>query len=178
MKNVIIISSSPRTGGNSETLAKEFERGAKEAGNNVEFIRLKDYNLKYCIGCYACSQSGKCFQLDGMNELGEKLTKADVIVFATPVYFYSMSGQLKVFIDRLVPFYTKIQADIYLITSQWDTSKEMMDNTLNAIRGCTRDCFENCEEKGVLYGVGLEKLNDAQKNNGIILEAYNMGKSV
>lgn len=178
MKNVIIISSSPRTGGNSETLAKEFERGAKESGNNVEFVRLKDLNLGYCIGCYACHKSGKCFQSDGMNELGEKLTKADVIVFATPVYYYSMSGQLKVFIDRLVPYYTKIRADIYLIVSQWDSSKEMMENTLNSIRGCTRDCFENCEEKGVIYGVGLENLNDAKNNPKLMQEAYTLGKNI
>lgn len=178
MKNVIIISSSPRTGGNSETLAKEFERGAKESGNNVEFVRLKDLNLGYCIGCYACHKSGKCFQSDGMNELGEKLTKADVIVFATPVYYYSMSGQLKVFIDRLVPYYTKIRADIYLIASQWDSSKEMMENTLNSIRGCTRDCFENCEEKGVIYGVGLENLNDAKNNPKLMQEAYTLGKNI
>lgn len=178
MKNVIIISSSPRTGGNSETLAKEFERGAKESGNNVEFVRIKDLNLGYCIGCYACHKSGKCFQSDGMNELGEKLTKADIIVFATPVYYYSMSGQLKVFIDRLVPYYTKIRADIYLIASQWDSSKEMMENTLNSIRGCTRDCFENCKEKGVIYGVGLENLNDAKNNPKLMQEAYTLGKNI
>lgn len=178
MKNVVIISSSPRAGGNSETLANEFARGARDAGNSVEVIRLRDYNLKYCIGCYACKNSGQCFQNDGMNEISQKLLKADVIVFATPVYYYSMSGQLKVFIDRLVPIYTKIRADIYLIASQWDTSEEIMENTFNSIRGCTQDCFENCEEKGVIYGVGLEKVGDASKHPSLLAESYNMGKNV
>lgn len=178
MKNVVIISSSPRAGGNSETLANEFARGARESGNNVEVIRLRDYNIKYCIGCYACRSAGQCFQNDGMNEIAQKLLEADVIVLATPVYFYSMSGQLKVFIDRLVPFYTKIRADIYLIATQWDTSKEIMENTLNAIRGCTVDCLDDCEEKGVIYGVGLEKVGDASNHPEYLNQAYNMGKNV
>lgn len=107
MKNVVIISSTPRANGNSFVLAKEFARGASDASNNVEIINLKDYDLNYCKGCFACFKIGKCVQNDGMNEIASKLIKADVIVFATPVYFYSVSGQLKVFIDRLVPVYKK-----------------------------------------------------------------------
>ncbi|MBQ7351471.1 MAG: flavodoxin family protein [Clostridia bacterium] len=178
MKNVIIISSTPRVGGNSEVLSNEFARGAKDAGHNVEVIQLRDLNLKYCVGCYACHSTGKCIHNDGMNEISEKLLNADVIVFATPVYFYSMSGQLKVFIDRLVPHYTKISADIYLIATQWDAYEENMENTFNAIRGCTADCFENCQEKGVIYGVGLNNIGDAQKNQEYMSQAYTMGKNV
>ena len=178
MKNVIIISSSPRVGGNSETLAKEFERGAKEAGNSVEFVNLREMNLKYCMACYNCHNTGKCVHNDGMNELYDKLIKADVLVFATPVYFYSMSGQLKVFFDRLVPCYTKIKADIYMIASQWDSDTEIMENTFNAIRGATKYCFEDCEEKGLIYGVGLDDRGDALKNQKLLTEAYEMGKNV
>ena len=178
MKNVIVISSTPRINGNSEVLANEFARGSKDAGHNVEVIKLRDYNLKYCNGCYACHKTGKCIYNDGMNELSEKLLRADVIVFATPVYFYSMSGQLKVFIDRLVPVYTQITADTYLIASQWDSDKKIMENTFNAIRGCTLECFENCKEKGVIYGVGLDGLGEAKNNKEYMLQAYNMGKNV
>ena len=177
MKNVIIISSTPRVGGNSETLANEFARGAKDAGHNVEVVNLRDFNLNYCIGCYSCHKTGKCFRNDGMNELAEKLLNANVIVLATPVYFYSMSGQLKVFIDRLVPVYEKIRADIYMIASQWDSDKAIMENTFNAIRGCTKDCFENCTEKGLIYGTGLSELGDA-KSSTYMTQAYEMGKNV
>lgn len=177
MKNVVIISSTPRVGGNSEILAKEFARGAEEAGNHVEIINLREHNIGYCIGCYACHKTGKCFQKDKMNEIGEKLEKADVIVFATPVYFYSMSGQLKVFIDRLVPFYTKIRADIYLVATQWDPYEESMENTFNSIRGCTVDCFENCEEKGVIYGTGLDEAGAVKKRSDLLTLAYDMGKN-
>ena len=178
MKNVIIISSTPRINGNSELLAKEFGRGAVDSGHNVEIINLRDYDLKYCIGCYACHSTGKCIHKDGMNELSEKLLKADVIVLATPVYFYSMSGQLKSFIDRLVPIYTKIKADIYLIATQWDSYEENMEKVFEAIRGCTLDCLEGCEEKGVIYGVGLDDAGEVEKNKELMMQAYNMGKGV
>lgn len=176
MKNVIVISSSPRKDGNSENLAKAFYKGAEEAGNKAELICLRDYNLGYCHGCYACSETGRCFQKDGMNELSEKLINADVIVFATPVYFYTMSGQLKVFIDRLVPSYTKINADIYLMCTAWDSDTEMLKLTIESIRGCTRDCFENCTEKGVIaVGGATEK---GEINGRKELEtAYYMGKN-
>ncbi|MBQ7353199.1 MAG: flavodoxin family protein [Clostridia bacterium] len=178
MKNVIIISATPRKNGNSEILAKELMRGAVEKGHKVELINLREYNLKYCIGCYSCAKNGKCIHNDGMNELSKKLLKADAIVFATPVYFYSMSGQLKVFIDRLVPIYTEIKADIYMIATQWDENKEMMKNTFEAIRGCTRDCFENCTEIGVIYGAGLNELGEAEKNIEYMSLAYEMGKKI
>lgn len=177
MKNVVVISSTPRVGGNSEVLANEFARGAKDAGNNVEVINLRDYKLNYCVACYAC-KTGKCIYNDGMEEIKQKLLKADVIVFATPVYFYSMSGQLKVFIDRLVTFYLQVKAEIYLIASQWDEDKEIMENTFNAIRGLTKDCFEGCEEKGVIYGVGLNGKGEAAKNKELMNETYQMGYHV
>lgn len=177
MKNVVIISSTPRAGGNSEILATEFANGAIKAGNKVEMIYLRDYDLKYCQGCYACT-SGACIHDDGMDKLCKKLLSADVIVFATPVYFYSMSGQLKVFIDRLVPVYTQIHADIYIIATQWDPDREIMENTINSIRGCTRDCFENCVERGVLYGVNLNDVGEAKQNKVYMSRAFAMGSNV
>lgn len=113
-----------------------------------------------------------------MDKITSKLLESDVLVLASPVYFYSMSGQLKVFIDRLVPVYEEVRADIYMILSQWDSDKGIMENTVNAIRGCTRDCFENCEEKGIIWGTGLSELGEAEKNTEYLKQAYNMGKSV
>ncbi len=175
MKNVVIISSSPRKNGNSDTLCRQFEKGAKEVGHNVEYISLVDTHIGYCIGCYACKRSGKCFQNDAMNEISEKLLKADVIVFGTPVYFYTMSGQLKVFIDRLVPCYEKISADIYIMATAWDSNVENLELTAESIRGATRDCFENCEEKGCLLVGGVSDIGDIADRIELV-KAYNMGK--
>lgn len=176
MKNVLIISSSPRKDGNSERLCQEFMKGARESGNQVELVCLRDKKIGYCVACYACTELGHCFQDDDMNELAEKLERADVIVLATPVYFYSMSGQLKVFIDRLVPNYTKIHADIYLFCTAWDPETANLEPTLEAIRGCTRDCFEECEEKGALAVGGVSEVG-AIEGRGELRQAYEMGRS-
>ena len=85
-KKVLIISSSLRVGSNSEILAHEAEKGAIEAGNEVELITLKDKNIQFCRGCLACQKLGKCVIQDDMNTLIEKVQKADVLIFATPIY--------------------------------------------------------------------------------------------
>ena len=95
MKKVLIISASPRKGGNSDLLCDEFARGAAEAGHEVEKIRLAEKKVGYCTGCYACQKLNRCVQNDDANELVEKMLSADVIVLAMPVYFYSMDAQLK-----------------------------------------------------------------------------------
>ena len=82
MKKVLIISASPRKNGNSDLLCDEFARGAKEAGHEVEKIRLAEKNVGYCSGCYACQKLNKCVKNDDANELVEKMLSADVIVLA------------------------------------------------------------------------------------------------
>ena len=95
-KKVLILSSSPRRNGNSDLLCNEFMRGAAEAGHQVEKIFLKDKHINYCTGCSVCSMYGKpCPQKDDAAEVVEKMIAADVIVMATPVYFYTMSAQMK-----------------------------------------------------------------------------------
>ena len=96
MKKVLILSSSPRRGGNSDTLCDEFLRGAIKAGNNAEKIFLRDKVIHYCTGCSMCSLYGKpCPQKDDATEVIGKMLAADVIVMSTPVYFYTMSAQMK-----------------------------------------------------------------------------------
>ena len=95
-KKVLILSSSPRRNGNSDLLCNEFMRGAAEAGHQVEKIFLKDKHINYCTGCSVCSMYGKpCPQKDDAAEVVEKMIAADVIVMATPVYFYTMSDCLE-----------------------------------------------------------------------------------
>ena len=87
-KSILIISSSPRKGANSDTLCDQFYVGVLDAGHNVEKIFLKDKNINYCTGCGYCNEHKKCSQHDDMAEILEKMVKADVIVLATPMYFY------------------------------------------------------------------------------------------
>jgi len=108
-KNVLVLSSSPRRGGNSDLLCDQFVLGAKESGHQVEKIFLKDKKVSYCTGCGACLNGKKsCPQKDDMAEILNKMIAADVIVMATPVYFYTMCGQMKTVIDRTCSRYTEI----------------------------------------------------------------------
>lgn len=99
-KNVLIISTSLRSGSNSDALAKAFAEGARSAGNNVEEISLRGKSIAFCRSCLACREIGRCVINDDANAIVEKMLHADVIAFATPIYYYEMSGQLKTLLDR------------------------------------------------------------------------------
>ncbi len=175
-KKVLIISASPRLAGNSDLLCDQFAKGASEAGHQVEKIRLSERNIQYCLGCGVCNETHRCIQTDDMAELLEKMIRADVIVLATPVYFYSMNGQLKTFIDRLVPRYTEISnKDFYFILSAADTRKKNLARTVEALRGFTEDCLEGAREKAVIYGTGAW-LQGEIKSTPAFEEAYQAGK--
>ena len=102
MSNIIVLSGSPRKGGNTDLLVDAFVKGA-EKNNNVEVISVADYKVNPCIGCNSCfdREGHDCFQQDDMRTVYDKLKCADVIVVASPVYFYGVSAQLKAIIDRL-----------------------------------------------------------------------------
>ena len=125
-KRILILSSSPRKGGNSDTLCDEFLRGAKEAGNDVEKIFLRDKKINYCTGCSTCSLHHKpCPQKDDAAEIIDKMVAADVIVMATPVYFYTMSAQMKTLIDRCCGLYTEMNdKEFYFIVTAAENDKE------------------------------------------------------
>jgi len=175
-ENVLIISSSPRKNGNSEILANSFKEGALYSKNNVELVNLRDLKINYCFGCNACSTLGECIQKDDVNELMKKLLKCDVLVLATPTYFYNMSGQLKVMIDRMTACYTKIKADIYIIVSGWDNDSGNLEKVVNSIRGFTKDCLENCPEKGVIKVGGFVETGDIS-NTRFVKQAFEFGKN-
>ena len=102
-KKLVLIYSSFRKNGNSERLAKEFERGAQESGLNVQSIFLRDLKYGFCRGCLACEKTYKCIQKDDIASVIDIVANADILAFATPVYYYSVSGQLKTFLDRMNP---------------------------------------------------------------------------
>ena len=104
-KKVLVISSSPRKGGNSETLAAAFAKGAQEAGHQVETVYLREKQVGFCKGCLACLKLGHCTVQDDAVEITAKMYAADVLVFATPVCYYCVSGQLKTMLDRANPLF-------------------------------------------------------------------------
>lgn len=177
-KKVLVITSSMRRGGNSETLADEFARGAAEAGNSVEKIALADYELKFCKGCLACQKSGKCVIKDGTEQILAKMNEADVIAFATPIYYYEMSGQLKTMLDRSNPLFGTDYSfrDIYLFTSAADGSDEADERALVGLQGWI-ECFDKAELKGSILAAGVDAVG-AVKGNPALERAYEMGRAV
>ena len=143
-KKVLILSASPRKGGNSDTLCDQFMKGAQEAGNEVEKLFLREKTIHYCLGCGACFNSKQpCPQQDDAAEVIEKMIAADVIVMATPVYFYTLNAQMKTLIDRTCARYTEISGkDFYFIATMAETELEKIDRTFDSLRGFT-DCLEN-----------------------------------
>ena len=99
-RHVLILSASLRAGSNSEALANAFAGGARAAGHTVELVSLRGKNIAFCRGCLACQTLGRCVIGDDAVAITEKMQHADVIVFATPIYYYEMSGQLKTLLDR------------------------------------------------------------------------------
>ena len=177
-KKVLILSTSPRKGGNSDLLCDEFMKGAKEAGHNVEKIFIAQKKINYCTGCGVCNSTHKCVQDDDMKEILDKMILSDIIVLATPVYFYSMDGQLKTLIDRTVPRYTEISnKDFYYIITAADTNKNMLERTVEGIRGFTEDCLHGAKEKGIIYGTGVWNKGEI-KDTKLFLQAYEMGKNI
>lgn len=177
-KRILIISESPRLHGNSDILCDEFKRGALEAGHEVEKINLGAKKINYCLGCGVCNATGKCVQKDDMAEILQKMIKADVIVLASPVYFYAMNGEMKTFIDRTVPQYTKISdKDFYFIITAADTIQKNMDKVIEGFRGFTADCLENAHEKGIVYGLGAWQKGEIEHNHEAMLQAYEFGKN-
>ena len=107
MKKVIVISTSLRAGSNSDMLAEKFAEGAKASGNDVEKISLRGKEIKFCVGCLSCQKTGACVFKDDVPAIMEKVLNADVVCWATPIYYYEMSGQMKTLIDRMNAMYPK-----------------------------------------------------------------------
>lgn len=175
--NVLILNSSPRKGGNSDVLCQQFAKGAEEAGHQVEKIDLREKKLSPCLACYACMKEHVCAIRDDMAGIFTQMQQADVIVLSSPVYFYSLSAQLKMLIDRcLVDYKSLAGKKFYFIVTAAAPRYEAADETLAAFRGFLR-CLPGAEEKGIIYGTGTWDKGDVYKHPAFS-QAYQMGKEV
>jgi multimeric flavodoxin WrbA len=176
-KKVLILSSSPRKKGNSNALCDRLMEGAIEANHRVEKVVLAEKTINYCTGCYACQKTGRCAQKDDMAPILDSMVAADVIVLATPVYFYTMCAQMKTAIDRTVARYTQIaNKEFYFIVAAADSNKAAMERTIEGFRGFT-SCLRGAKEKGIVYGTGAWQIGDILTSRAM-KQAYEMGKAL
>ena len=178
MKKVLILSGSPRVGGNSDLICDEFMRGALENGNAVKKLNVAQKKVNFCRGCYYCNDhDGECVFKDDMAEILQDIIDADVLVLASPVYFYSIDAQLKAVIDRTVARWLEVKnKEFYYIATCADEELASTKTTIDCFRGYA-ECVEGAKEMGVLCGTGVYEKGEIV-GKPILKKAYEMGKGV
>ena len=178
MKNVLILEGSPRLNGNSCLLSNEFARGAESAGHHVEKLLVSHKKIGGCLGCNACYRNGgSCVQKDDMQEVREKMLAADVIVLASPIYFYSMSAQMKTVVDRTYAFFSQLKGKTFdFIITCAATDASYTETMLASLRGFTC-CVPDAKEGGVVLGLNTNAPGDVRQDEKAMAAAYELGKN-
>lgn len=176
-KKVIVLSTSLRANSNSAALAERFAQGAKEAGNDVELVSLKGKSIGFCMGCMACQTAGSCVLKDDAIAITGKVLNADVIAWATPIYYYEMSGQMKTLIDRMNSMFPQDYRfrDIYFLASAAEDEEEVPARAIAGLQGWI-DCYEKAALKGTVFCGGVTAPGDIT-GNVKLNEAYEMGRN-
>ena len=179
MSNVLVISTSLRAKSNSDILAERMIAGAKDAGHQVEHISLKGKALKFCIGCLACQKTQECVLKDDAVWIAEKVKNADTLVFATPIYYYEMSGQMKTLLDRLNPLYPSDYRfrKVYMLSTAAEGAEETPEKAVSGLRGWV-DCFEKAELVASLFCGGISDPGEASAREAELEKAYRFGMSL
>ena len=177
-KTVLVISTSPRKNGNSDALADAFIRGAQQAGNQVEKINLYDKTIGFCKGCLTCQSTQRCIIDDDASAIAQRMLTADVIVFATPIYYYGMCGQMKTLLDRANPLFPTDYRfrDIYLLAAAAEEDGHTVDGAVTGLQGWI-DCFEKARLAGTVFAGGVTTVGEIQ-NHPALKQAYELGKNV
>lgn len=177
-KMVLVLSTSPRKGGNSDALADAFVRGAQKAGNQVEKITLYDKTIGFCKGCLSCQNTQRCIIRDDADAITQKMLTADVIAFATPIYYYGMCGQMKTLLDRANPLFPAAYQfrDIYLLAAAAEADEHTVDGAVTGLQGWI-DCFEKARLAGTVFAGGVTAVGEIQ-GHPALQQAYETGKTV
>jgi multimeric flavodoxin WrbA len=177
-KKILVIEGSPRKGGNTDLLSDEFIRGAKEAGHDVEKAYLQGMNIHYCVDCEACMKNGgTCVQKDDFAGIAAKLLSCDVLVLASPVYYYSVTAQMKTMIDRCYSILSSLKdKECYFISTAMSETKEYFQTAIDTYHGFIC-CYPNMTDKGIILGFGTGP-KGAIAGNPALEQAYQAGKLV
>ena len=176
--NILILSGSPRKGGNTDFLVEAFVKGASQK-HHVEVVSVHDYKVNPCMGCNACfrNEQHTCVQKDDMTVIYEKMSQTDILVIASPVYFYGLSAQLKAVIDR---FHNPIRDTFHikkmaLLLVGAASLPELFDSILSQYRLCIN--FFKLEDAGHVLVRGVKEKGDIKKSNALE-EAYLLGLNI
>lgn len=150
----------------------------RSPAGSIEVIHLALREIAGCLGCNYCQQNnGVCVQKDDMMEIREKMTAADVIVLVSPIYFYSMTGQMKTMLDRAYAFFTQLAGKtFYYIITCAAPEESFSETMLASLRGFTC-CVPDSVEDGVVLGLGAKESGDIFLSPAME-QAYEMGRRV
>ncbi len=184
MSKLLILASSPRPKGNSTILAAEAARGAKDAGAEVKTFRLAKMNIGPCLGCDGCrkAKATGCVRKDDMRTLYAELRSTDAVLIASPVYWFTMSAQIKLFMDRLYAFgaenYRPLKGKRIGIIMTYGDADPFVSGAVNALRSF-QDAFAyvGAPIKGMVYG-SADKPGDVGANKALLKDAYELGRKL
>ena len=159
-------------------LAGAFARGAEEAGNEVETVSLVDKRIAFCRGCFACQKTGRCIIDDDAVSVTEKISDAEVVVWATPIYYYEMTGQMKTMIDRANALFVKDYQfrDVYMLSTAAEEDASACERAITGLKGWIA-CFPKSRFAGSVFAGGVTDKGDITGSKALD-EAYDMGRNV
>lgn len=181
-KHVLVFKGSPREKGNSSILAEKAAEGATAAGAEVESYSLHLMDIRPCDACDICQETGVCVLKDDMQLLYPKLEKADAIVIATPIYWFTMNAQTKLFIDRWYamqsPQGNALKGKQFGILLTYGDTDPYSSGAINAMR-TFQDMLRyiGAEFSGMVYGTAND-IGDIQKQPELLAQAYKLGKKL
>lgn len=176
--NIIVLMGSPNVKGSTSILVDSFKKGAEESGHTVDVVDVCHADIHPCTGCVACGYEGDCVQRDDMLNIRQNLLGCDMVVFATPQYYYGMSAQLKTVVDRFCSFNSSLNRrhlKAALLTVAWNADDWTFDALTAHYKTLVR--YINFEDKGMIlgYGCGSPSMTNSSKYPN---EAYLLGRSL
>lgn len=175
---IIVLEGSPNRNGSSNMLAEQFCRGAEEAGHSVEIVDTAHADIHPCTGCVHCGYEGPCVQKDDVEEIRGKILEADMMVFVTPLYYYGMSAQLKMMIDRFCAFNGSIQGKKMrsaMISAAWNSDGWTFDALEAHYKTLVR--YLNLKDMGAVWGKGCGTPSMTRRSK-YMKQAYELGRSL
>lgn len=173
---IVILQGSPNKKGSTDVLAEQFRKGAEEAGHTVRRFDLTDLQIRPCTGCVACGYEGPCVQKDENQIIRQAVLEADMMVFATPLYYYGMSAQLKTVIDRFCAYNSSIQRKHMksaLLAVAWNSDSWTFEALESHYKTLVR--YLNLTDMGMVlgYGCGTRSMTE---HSGFSRQAYEFGR--
>ena len=175
---IIVLEGSPNRNGSSNMLAEQFCRGAEEAGHSVEIVDTAHADIHPCTGCVHCGYEGPCVQKDDVEEIRGKILEADMMVFVTPLYYYGMSAQLKMMIDRFCAFNGSIQGKKMrsaMISAAWNSDGWTFDALEAHYKTLVR--YLNLKDMGAVWGKGCGTPSMTRRSK-YMKQSYELGRSL